>query len=54
MAMGTSETDLVCIEDQVVIRKILDYTGATPTTDASPRLEPRAPTPVGRPAGLFD
>jgi hypothetical protein len=38
------------IEDPVVIRKILDHIGATPTADASPRPEPRAPPQ----AALFD
>ena len=45
---------MACIEDPVVVTKILDHIGVTPTIDASPHPEPRAPPPVGMPAGLFD
>ena len=49
-ACGGAARVIACIEDPAVIRKILDHLCATPTADASPRPEPRAPPQ----AVLFD
>jgi len=47
-ACGGAARVIACIEDPVVIQKILDHLGATPTADTSPRPEPRAPPQAAR------
>ncbi len=53
-ACGGAVKVIACIEDPVVIKKILDHLRGKAETQADTRLpESRAP-PLGLPAGLFD